>query len=821
MSQIKNAAGGPRFKVGAEVIQQPQQNREAFSQKCQEKSEEIGRLILDGLAELSRVPQEMRSSPNWVGWKLVQKEKQPKPTKEPRQPRSPQYGADSTKPEHWGTVEEAMTAKIQVGLDGVGYVFTGTPHAGVDLDNAFDASGLLYPWAAEIVQRFEDCAYIEWSPSGNGLHLICNGALLPDAWHKIRPVAKDDPGVIEVYDTGRYFTVTGNVFEDCLEIGDGQAALDWLQAKYAKAKPEPRQPDPKTMGLEDQVLIDRAKQAANGAKFDALMRGDLSEHGDDHSAADMALCSMLAFWTRVPEQIDRIFRTSGLMRDKWDERHGRDTYGNITIQKALELVPEAGESDWNREAGQRAGKTNNSYSSYNSSDDLENWTPAEKTWPILQRAAMPGIIGDFVDVATENSEADPAAVLSTFLVRLGVEAGSPDIATRPHVFVGETRHEPRLFAVVTGKSSKARKGTSAQPVQRLFTAKSTIGAPSMGGVSLGPLSTGEGIIYAVRDALQEWKEKEQIFVTTDPGVTDKRLYVQEEELAAALSAGKREGNTLSATLRALWDSGTRSPMTKTSKTRCTDAHVGILAHITLDELALTLSDCDKLNGYANRFLWVLARRAKRVSRPTRIPESVFSPIQTTVWQRLNYAHKMGEMSISSEFWDVFDSQYDRLSEDRPGMAGAITARAEAQVVRLSMVYAIAAGTRTIGAEHIHAALAFWDYAQASAEYIFSDQTGGGKLDATVKALIEGAPDGLSMTELHEKTGRNHKAVELKASVQRLVDAGIVLSRSVRGPEDRKSRTVFFQNIPTKNTNYTNYSEPPTGCVEQFPDEVTI
>ncbi|NCC85551.1 MAG: hypothetical protein EOM03_15695 [Clostridia bacterium] len=792
------------------------------------------------LAALSRVPLEMRSSPNWVGWKLVQKEKQPKPTKEPRQPRSPQYGADSTNPEHWGTLEAAMTAKIQTGLDGVGYVFTGTPHAGVDLDNAFDAGGALHPWAAEIVQTFKDCAFIEVSPSGTGLHIIVEGSLLPDAWHKKRPVAKDDPGIIEVYDTGRYFTVTGNVFNGCLKIGDGQAALDWLQAKYAKPeKPKPEPQADECSDLDDQVLIDRARQATNGALFSALMAGDTSQHGDDHSAADMALCSILAFWSGGDAaQIDRIFRLSGLMREKWDSRRGADTYGSLTIQKALELVQDSGESGWNSDAGQRAGKTNNSYSSYNSSDDLENWTPAEKTWPILQRAAMPGIIGDFVDVSTENSEADPAAVLATFLVRLGVEAGSPDIATRPHVFVGETRHEPRLFAVVTGKSSKARKGTSAQPVQRLFTAKGTIGAPSMGGVSFGPLSTGEGIIYAVRDALQEWKEKEQIFVTTDPGVTDKRLYVQEEELAAALSAGKREGNTLSATLRALWDSGTRSPMTKTSKTRCTDAHVGILAHITLDELALTLSDCDKLNGYANRFLWVLARRAKRVSRPTRIPESVFSPIQSTVWQRLNYAHKMGEMSISSEFWDVFDSQYDRLSEDRPGMAGAITARAEAQVVRLSMVYAIAAGTRTIGAEHIHAALAFWDYAQASAEYIFSDQTGGGKLDATIKALIEGAPDGLSMTELHEKTGRNHKAVELKASVQRLVDAGIVLSRSVRGPEDRKSRTVFFKNIPTNNTNYTNYSEffkniptnntnytnysePPTGCVEQFPDEVTI
>jgi hypothetical protein len=480
-----------------------------------------------------------------------------------------------------------------------------------------------------------------------------------------------------------------------------------------------------------------------------------------------------------------------------------------------------GESDWNCDAGQTAGKSNNSYNSYNSSDELENWTPTEKTWPILQRAAMPGIIGDFVDVSTENSEADPAAVLATFLVRLGVEAGSPDVAYRPHVYVGETRHEPRLFAIVTGKSSKARKGTSAQPVQRLFTVKGTMGAPSMGGISFGPLSTGEGIIYAVRDAIQEWKEKEQIFVVTDPGITDKRLYVQEEELAAALSASKREGNTLSATLRALWDSGTRSPMTKTSKTRCTEAHVGILAHITLDELSLTLSDCDKLNGYANRFLWVLARRAKRVSRPTRIPESIFAPIQSTVWQRLNYAHKMGEMTLSGDFWDVFDSEYDRLSDDRPGMAGAITARAEAQVVRLSMVYAIAAGTRTVGAEHIQSALAFWNYSQASAEYIFADQTGGGKIDSTIKALIEGAHDGLSLTDIHKATGNNHKAGDLKASIQRLVDAGFVVSSSIRGPEDRKSRTVFFKNTSTNFTNFTNYSETPDSATEIIPDQVTI
>lgn len=321
-------------------------------------------LLSKSLAALSQVPLEMRQSSQWVGWKLTRKKGKPKPTKVPRQPRNPKLNADTTKPEHWGTLEAAMVGKIRANLDGVGYVFTGTPHAGVDLDNAFDAAGALHPWAAEIVRRFEDCSYVEWSPSGNGLHLITTGSLLPDAWHKIRPVAKTDPGEIEMYDTGRFFTVTGRPYSDFsgLEIGDGQAVLDWLQVKYAKVKAEAKsktqkeaRTDTESMGFEDQVLINQARQAMNGAKFDALMRGDLSDHGDDHSAADMALCSVLAFWTRNPAQIDRIFRLSGLMRDKWDSRRGADTYGALTIQKALDLLA-LGESGWNRDTGQTAGK---------------------------------------------------------------------------------------------------------------------------------------------------------------------------------------------------------------------------------------------------------------------------------------------------------------------------------------------------------------------------------------------------------------------------------------------------------------------------------
>ena len=494
-----------------------------------------------------------------------------------------------------------------------------------------------------------------------------------------------------------------------------------------------------------------------------------------------------------------------------------------------------GESDWNPDGGQRAGKSK-FVNSYVRDEDFDAWTPTIKVWPHLERAAFHGIVGEFVDLATEGSEADPAAVLATTLVRFGVEAGSPDPNARPHIYVGESRHEPRIFGVVVGKSAKARKGTSGAPVTRLFAVpEGCMGAPKMAPMNLGPLSSGEGIVYAVRDAQETWDDKEQQFKVIDPGVLDKRLFVQEEEFAAAINAGKRDGNTLSATLRALWDSGTRSPMTKTSRTQCTNAHVGILAHITIDELAMSLSACDKLNGYANRFLWMLARRSKRVPRPRRMPDDKFIPIRNEIWQRLHLAHAAGQMSLTAAAGDLWDAEYDRLTEDRPGVSGAITARAEAQVVRLSMIYALCDGRKHVDAIHVQAALALWSYAQASAEFIFSDDAVGSKLDAKIHDLLLKTPAGSSLTDLHNATGNNHKATELRSSIQRLVDAGLVRSELVRTDGAVRSKTVFFSNEETNFTNFTNFRSCPDGDddtkfvnslnsyvrTEEIPDEVTI
>lgn len=178
--------------------------------------------------------------------------------------------------------------------------------------------------------------------------------------------------------------------------------------------------------------------------------------------------------------------------------------------------------------------------------------PADLPPPILRPGAIPsGILREAVDLATRDSEADLAAVLATMLTRFAAEIGSG-----PHYMVGETRHPARLYCLVVGSTSKARKGTSAAPVRALWNGSGLTVTP-------GPVSSGEGIIWAVRDPIKQWKPDKDgaggQWITTDPGAEDKRLLIQTEELASAFKAMKREGNTASTTLRELMGPWERCP----------------------------------------------------------------------------------------------------------------------------------------------------------------------------------------------------------------------------------------------------------------------
>jgi putative DNA primase/helicase len=287
------------------------------------------------------IPTELKAKPRWLVWKGQLTEKG-KLTKVPYQATDPTQKASSTDPTTWTDFDTAQEAVIAREADGAGYAL-GDGTVGADLDKCIDpVTGTLEPWAQEIIQAL--ASYTEYSPSGRGVHILAKGSLPPHGRKK---------GPVEMYDSGRFFTITGRrVPGTPPTVEERTSALHCVhekvfgpQGKKAPAQPplvderDPSQPDEPTES--DAGLIERAKAAKNGAKFIKLWSGDWSDYSSQ-SEADLALCHILAFWTnRAGQRIDRLFRQSGLMREKWDQPHyaGGETYGAHTVALALDGQP--------------------------------------------------------------------------------------------------------------------------------------------------------------------------------------------------------------------------------------------------------------------------------------------------------------------------------------------------------------------------------------------------------------------------------------------------------------------------------------------------
>ena len=298
------------------------------------------------------IPEELKSLPQWVGF-LAATAKNGKTTKKPVNPHT-LNGASSTDPSTWGTFAEAVQCVGQpcrVGSDsgtvtGIGFVFR-PPYCGIDIDHCIDRdSGAVHPQALAIVALMD--SYTEISPSGTGLHILYKGAVHDD-WKRKKTSALGKGIDLEMYQQGRYFTVTGNVFDGHDTVSEREEQAADVQQKYMQtAKKQPSAAKQTTAAsrslsdaLSDSELLDKAMNAANGMAFARLYSGDTSAYDGDESRADMALCSMLAFWCqRDTDRMDRLFRQSGLMRDKWDRRQAGTTYGAITLQKAADECTE-------------------------------------------------------------------------------------------------------------------------------------------------------------------------------------------------------------------------------------------------------------------------------------------------------------------------------------------------------------------------------------------------------------------------------------------------------------------------------------------------
>jgi hypothetical protein len=366
-------------------------------------------------------------------------------------------------------------------------------------------------------------------------------------------------------------------------------------------------------------------------------------------------------------------------------------------------------------------------------------------WPeMLSPEAFHGLAGEIVRTIEPHTESDPAALLLQLLVAFGNVIGGG-----PHFKAEADRHELNLFTVLVGETSKARKGTAWAHVRRLVADSSdTIWEEQC--IQTG-LSSGEGLIYAVRDG----NDKE------DPGAVDNRLLVVETEFASPLRMTGRDGNTLSPVLRQAWDGATLQVMTKLSPMKATRAHVSLIAHVTRDELRRELTRIDAGSGFGNRFLWGCVRRSKTLPDGGRVPAEDFEKLAAKLKHAVEYAISLGDREIrrDDQARTLWNSIYAALSEGKPGLFGAVTSRAEAQVMRVACLYALLDEAQDVEVCHLQAALAVWRYCEASAQFIFGDALGDPLADELLRRLRL-APNGLTRTELNNALGHNKPTTQI-------------------------------------------------------------
>jgi putative DNA primase/helicase len=267
-----------------------------------------------------KIPEELKQLRQWVLWKKELRDG--RATKVPYQITGKKASAEN--PKTWVSYEVVCEVWQQGLYDGIGFVFSSQdPYVGVDLDNCV-VDGQWTEEAYSIVRQLN--SYSELSPSGSGIHMIVKAT---------KPGTRCRTANVEMYDHSRFFTMTGQDLENGpTTIQHRQVELNELYRRlFNKEKPKN---GASVTTMTDEEVLKKAQNAKNGKKFSTLYGGDIREYEGDDSAADLALCNMLAFWTTDFDQIDRLFRRSGLMREKWE----RFDYRKRTIEWALSEVTE-------------------------------------------------------------------------------------------------------------------------------------------------------------------------------------------------------------------------------------------------------------------------------------------------------------------------------------------------------------------------------------------------------------------------------------------------------------------------------------------------
>ena len=376
----------------------------------------------------------------------------------------------------------------------------------------------------------------------------------------------------------------------------------------------------------------------------------------------------------------------------------------------------------------------------------------EPEWPVPRPEIFYGIAGNIIKKIEPHTESDPVAILIQLLVIFG------NIVDR-HAFyqVEATQHYSNLFAIITGASSKARKGTSFNHVKRIF--DQVVPDWINNNISSG-LRSGEALIWEIRD---ESINKKDDHVS---GIDDKRRLFLESEFAFVLKTLDTQGNLISVVLRQAWDSATLKNTTKHTPSTATNPHVSFIGHITLEEVKRYLTLTESANGFANRFLWVCSKRSKELPYGGSIEDVDFTNEIKQLKLAIEFSKAPQRLCLSTDAKKSWSNGvYSKLSGDsRLGIFGAVTSRAEAQVIRLALIYALLDRSSEIQKVHLDAALAVWDYCEHSAKIIFGDSVGDSIADK-ILSVLKSTPEGLTLTEIQRLFSNN----KTKAKISHALD----------------------------------------------------
>jgi hypothetical protein len=384
--------------------------------------------------------------------------------------------------------------------------------------------------------------------------------------------------------------------------------------------------------------------------------------------------------------------------------------------------------------------------------------PRDSGLPRLAAAALHGIAGAVVRTITPHTEADPAAILLQFLASFGNLVGPA-----PHCMVESTRHGLNLFVVLVGESSKGRKGTSWRQICRLFSEVDELWVNRR--VTSARLSS-SGLIHALRD---------------EQPPTDRRLLLLSEEFASVLHVLGREKSHLSPLLRCAWDNGHLRTMDRHQPLQATGTHISLVGHITRHELAQHLHRSDAHNGFVNRCLWTVVGRSKCLPEGSSPKPDELSALARQLRRIVDWVSNTENEPFCRDqaARDLWNRGYETLSEPRPGFYGAATSRAEAQVLRLSAIYAALDCSPVIKPPHHQAALAVWDYCSASAALIFHASTGDSVLDRIRRALDE-SPEGLTRKEIRALFHGHVSSERIDMALEQLTSQGLATNQSTAG-----------------------------------------